>query len=350
MDEIVYVNGRLMSRSQASVSVLDYGFLFGYGLYETIRAYHGRLFRLDSHLDRLGHTAGELGIRLDLESLRQGVLDTVEANGFPETRVRITVSIGEGTMTPDLGSCTTPTVLVLAGEYHPFPAEKYLIGFRTVVSTIRRNSRSPVTFMKSANGMENMLARQGARTAGADEALFLNERGYLTEASGSNVFLVEHGVVTTPRLGNGILPGVTRVAVVEVARRLGLGVVEASIVLGRLQGADEAFLTNSLIEVMPLTAGGRPAGGRRSPGSCHQSDHAGLSGTGADRDTSGLAVNSQPRPAAPAADRCRAQSRQSSGTPGQSVLHRARALCRPRWRSQWPPPPQCPRRGPGRAG
>jgi branched-chain amino acid aminotransferase len=261
MDEMVYLNGSLMPRSEARVSVLDYGFLFGYGLYETIRAYHGRLFRLDNHLERLAEASGELGIRLDMPSLRSGVLEAVRANGFPETRVRITVSIGEGTMTPDLRSCATPTVLVLAGEYHPFGAEKYEHGFGAVVSAIRRNSRSPVTFMKSANAMENMLARREARAAGADEALFLNGRGYLTEASGSNVFMVEGGVVKTPRLRDGILPGVTRVAVFEVARGMGWGVAEANVRLEQLQAADEAFVTNSLIEVMPLTAvAGGPVG------------------------------------------------------------------------------------------
>jgi branched-chain amino acid aminotransferase len=256
MDVMVYLNGSLLPLGQARVSVLDYGFLFGYGLYETIRAYHGRPFRLDRHLERLAGAAGELGIRLDLASLRRGVLDTVRANGFAETRVRITVSIGEGTMTPDLRSCASPTVLVLAGEYHPYPAEKYAQGFRAVVSAIRRNSRSPVTFMKSANGMENMLARQEARGAGADEALFLNDRGFLTEASGSNLFLVDRGVVKTPRLGSGILPGVTRAAVFEVAGRVGLPISEVNLRPEQLQAADEAFLSNSLIEVMPLTAVG----------------------------------------------------------------------------------------------
>jgi branched-chain amino acid aminotransferase len=267
MEEMVYFNGRLIPRQEARVSVLDYGFLFGYGLYETLRAYHGRLFRLDGHLERLARGADELGIRLDLVALRQGVLDTVNANGFPETRVRITVSIGEGTMTPDLRSCGIPTVVVLAGEYHPFAAEKYGQGFSAVVSSIRRNSRSPVTFMKSANGMESMIARQQARQAGADEALFLNDRGLVTEASGSNVFLVENGVVKTPRLRSGLLPGVTRVAVFDVASKMGLPILEGSVRLAQLQAADEAFLTNSLIEVMPLTAvgGGKVDGGRPGP-------------------------------------------------------------------------------------
>lgn len=252
-EEIVYLNGKLIPRSQAKVSVLDYGFLFGFGLYETIRAYHGKVFRLDNHLARLRYSGDKLGILIKPAEIRQAVLDTVEANDFTDTRIRITVSIGEGTMTPDLSSCTEPTVLVLAGEYHPFPPEKYARGFKAVVSAIRRNSRSPVTYLKSANTMESMLARREAREAGADEALFLNEKGYLTEASGSNVFLVSDGVLKTPRYGTGILPGVTRVVVFELAAKLGIKFKEMNTMPDELFSADEAFLTNSLIEVMPLT-------------------------------------------------------------------------------------------------
>jgi branched-chain amino acid aminotransferase len=262
MEPVAYLNGTLIPTSQARVSVLDYGYLFGYGLYETIRAYEGKLFRLDAHLRRLEDSAQQIGIKLDLPALRQGVLDTVRTNGFSDTRVRITVSLGEGTMTPNVRSCQIPTVLVLAGEYHPFAPEKYERGFSVVVSSIRKNSRSPVTFMKSANSMENMLARQQAREAGADESLFLNDRNYLTEASGSNAFVIENGVVKTPRLKNGILPGVTRAAILELAGPAGLEIKEDDLRLGRLLASSEAFLSNSLIEVMPLTfVDGRAIGG-----------------------------------------------------------------------------------------
>jgi branched-chain amino acid aminotransferase len=252
VEEVVYFNGKLMPRSQASLSVLDYGFLFGYGLYETIRAYDGKMFRLDSHLERLENSAQKIGIQLNIPELRQGVQDTVRANGFFDTRVRITVSLGEGSMTPDIRSCRTPTLLVLAGEYHPYSLEKYESGFKTIVSSIKRNNQSPVTFMKSANSMENMLARQEARETGFDEALFLNTSGYVTEASGSNVFMVAEGIVKTPELKNGILAGVTRSAIFEVAGKQRIPISEASIRLEELQAADEVFLTNSLIEVVPF--------------------------------------------------------------------------------------------------
>lgn len=252
MEEVVYLNGKLMPRSQAKIGVLDYGFLFGYGLFETLRAYEGKVFRMEDHLNRLRDSADRIGIRLDMPTVRQALLDTVKANGFADTRLRVTVTPGEGTMTPNLESCHEPTVLVLAGDYHPYPPEKYEQGFKAVISAIRRNSLSPVTYLKSTSIMETMLARQEARRANADEALFLNEKGYLTEATGSNLFIVSKDVLKTPRLTAGLLPGVTRAVVFELAKRLGLKAREISVRPDGLFSADEAFVTNSLIEVMPL--------------------------------------------------------------------------------------------------
>jgi branched-chain amino acid aminotransferase len=141
MEETVYLNGKLIPRSKAKVSVLDYGFLFGFGLYETIRAYHGRPFRLDNHLARLKYSADRIGITIRTPEIRKAVLDTVKANGFQETRIRITISLGEGTITPNLASCTEPTIAVLVTEYKPPAPEKYRNGFGVVISSIRRNSR-----------------------------------------------------------------------------------------------------------------------------------------------------------------------------------------------------------------
>jgi len=187
------------------------------------------------------------------------VMDTVKANGLSEARIRLTVSIGEGGTVPDLTTCGQPTVLVVAGEYRPLPDEVYEKGYRAIISSIRRNSQSPVPAMKSLNFLENMLARQEARTAGVDEALCLNEKGMLAEASTSNVFLVGDGTLKTPSVANGILAGVTREAVLETAGKLQIPVSKDDITLDELIQADEAFLTNSVIEVMPLIeVGGKP--------------------------------------------------------------------------------------------
>ena len=265
MGEIVYLNGSLVPRNQARISALDYGFLYGFGLFETMRAYNGRVFRLGSHLRRLAGSAEILGLPIGALNLEAAVMDTIRANGLGDARIRIAVSIGEGAVAPDPGTCNEPTVLVVAEHYQPYPQQVYQKGFRAVVSSIIRNSRSPLTRLKSANYLESILARQEARAAGADEALCLNEKGFLAEASMSNIFLVGNGALRTPGPESGILPGITRQIVLELARQLDISTLEQDTRQDELFRAEEAFLTNSLIEVMPLTevdgryiAAGRP--------------------------------------------------------------------------------------------
>ena len=261
MTELVYLNGSLVARDDARIAVLDYGFLYGFGLFETMRAYGGHVFRLDRHLDRLLRSAERLGIVVEGEALERAVTETIRANGLSDARIRLTVSIGEGRVVPDPITCGEPTVLVVAGNYQPFSEEVYQKGFNAVIPSIHRNSQSPLSGMKTLNFLESMLARQEARTAGADEVLLLNEKGLLTEASMSNVFLVGNGSLKTPGLESGVLPGVTREVVLELVGGLGMDVVECDITMADLMGAEEVFLTNSVMELMPLTGvEGKPVG------------------------------------------------------------------------------------------
>ncbi len=261
MEEMAYLNGSVVPLRQAKVPATDYGFLYGYGLFETLRAYQGRVFRLERHLERLAQSADLLGIPINKDELAKAVSSVIRANRLADARIRITVSIGEGGLAPDPASCTSPTVLVTAAEYKPYPEEIYERGFRALISPLRRNSRSPLAQLKSTSYLESMLARQQARQAGADEAICLNERGLLAEASMSNVFLVIQGILKTPGLDSGILPGITREAVLELAGKLGIGVIKGETELEELWRADEAFLTGSLIEVMPLAeVDSRPVG------------------------------------------------------------------------------------------
>ncbi len=265
MSPMVYLNGRLIPRSQASISILDYGYLYGFGLFETMRAYNGQVFLLDSHLARLMSSAEALGFSLAGLDLKGAVADTIRANRLGDARVRITVSAGEGAMAPDPASCRQPTVLVQAEDYRPYPEKVYRKGFSVVTASVRRNSLSPLSRYKSTSYLDSILARQQAREAGADEALCLNEKGLLAEASMSNIFLVTAGAVRTPGLGCGILPGITRHTVLNLAQRLGINTLEQDIRPDELLNADEVFLTSSLVEVMPVTsidgklvASGRP--------------------------------------------------------------------------------------------
>jgi branched-chain amino acid aminotransferase len=267
MSEIVYLNGSLIPRSQACISVMDYGFLYGFGLFETMRAYGGTVFQLDKHLSRLEHSGRILGIPMEgLLALESGVIDTIRANKLSDARIRITVSIGEGGVVPDPGTCGKPTVLIVAGHYHPHPEEVYQQGFRAIVSSIRRNSQSPLSGLKSTNYLENMLARQEARKSGVNEAICLNENGLLAEGSMSNVFLVTDGILKTPGVESGILHGITRETVLELASRSGIKTIERDIRLDELYQAEEAFFTNSLMEVMPLVEVDGKAIGPGKPG------------------------------------------------------------------------------------
>ena len=254
MDEMVYLNGSLLPRSKARISVLDYGFLYGFGLFETMRAYNGNVFLLDSHLKRLAHSSEKLGIPFETEDLNKAVRSTIQANGLKDARIRITVSIGEGGVVPDPSTCTTPTVLIIAAGYNPYPPQIYQKGFSAVISSIHRNSQSPLSGLKSANYLESLLAKQEAKKAGSDEAILLNEKGYVAEASMSNIFIVIDGTLITPGLESGILPGITRETVMELANQLGINTLERDIKPNDILNAQEVFVTNSLIEVMPLTS------------------------------------------------------------------------------------------------
>jgi len=261
VDEIVYLNSRLVPRFEAKLSAFDHGFLYGYGLFETMRAYNGHIFRLDSHLTRLRCSAESIGLTHSVltteegkQSLKAACLATLEANELSDARIRLTVSAGEGDMTPDPGTCPSPTILITTRNLDPLPPEKYEAGFSAAVSFLRRNSQSPLSRLKSTCYMENVLARTAARAAGYDEAIFLNEQGYLAEGSMTNVFLVSRGELITPSFESGVLPGITRDAVLEIARTSNLKATERWVELNELIEAEEAFLTNSILELVPLVS------------------------------------------------------------------------------------------------
>jgi branched-chain amino acid aminotransferase len=266
VDNIVYLNGSLVPRRQAGISVTDYGFLYGFGLFETMRAYGGHVFRLDRHLRRLERSAEILGIPIKGLELEDAVADTIRANELGDARVRIAVSAGEGGTPPDPTTCTKPTVLITASDYQPYPEQVYRKGFRAIVSSIRRNSQSPLSGLKSANYLDSLLSRMEAKKAGADEAICLNEKGLIAEASMSNIFLVSGGVLKTPGPTGGFLPGITREAVLELAAPSGIGHTEQDVEPDELFQAEEAFLTNSLMEIMPLVEVEAKAIGDGKPG------------------------------------------------------------------------------------
>ena len=259
MAEIIYLNGQLIPRSKAKLSPFDYGFLYGYGLFETMRAYNGHIFRLDHHLARLLHSAESIGLTHSViaseakQSLESACVATLEANYLKDARLRLTVSAGEGDMIPDPSKCFNPTILITVRKLIPLPSRKYESGFKAMLSSLRRNSQSPVSRLKSTCYIENIIARMASRAAGCDEAILLNERGYLAEGSTTNIFLVSNGALITPSLASGVLPGITRETVLEIAQASNIKTLEREVELKELIETEEAFVTNSIIEIMPLT-------------------------------------------------------------------------------------------------
>jgi branched-chain amino acid aminotransferase group I len=254
MDEKIYLNGSLVPRSKARISVFDHGFLYGYGLFETMRAYNGKIFLLERHIKRLSGSAEIIGLGQKLAGidLAKACRDTLEANNFRDARVRLTVTNGESDVLPWTDAGGKPTVVVTAQPYTPFSAEKYGEGFRVGIASVRRYRQSVVASMKSVNYLASVMARREAAAHGLDEALLLNDDGYIAEGGGSNVFFVKSASLVTPSLDSGVLPGVTREMVMELADGLGTGVTEGTVGLGIIKRCDEAFMTNAMIEVMPL--------------------------------------------------------------------------------------------------
>jgi len=266
MEPIVNLNGKFLNASEAKISIADNGFLFGYGAFGATRIYNGTVFRLESHLSRLQKSTARLGITVKALELHTLVLETIRANNLEDGLIRITISAGKGSLVPDLRSCASPTILITALPYNPPTPDMYEKGFKAVVSTIRRHSGAPISEMKTLNYIESMLARQEARMADYDDALLLNEKGYLSESSSGNVFIVKDKVLKTPPENSGFISGVVREVVLQIASELDVKSIETNIRLNDLFKADEAFLTNSVIEIMPLVSVTDRAIGLGKPG------------------------------------------------------------------------------------
>jgi branched-chain amino acid aminotransferase len=243
----IYLNGELVQQETATVSALDRGLLYGYGLFETMRSYGGLVFRLEEHYQRLCRGAERVGLEVpfSLADLVGATKEVLQSNGLEDARVRLMLTAGaEG---------AAGSVILLAREMTEYPRQLYRRGMSALVTSMRRNETSFLSGVKSLNNLDNVLAREEARRQGADEAILLNTRGFVAEGSASNVFLVLDGRLVTPNLSSGCLAGISRQAVLELAAEFGLEAIETDVELSAFAVASEAFLTGSVIEVMPLT-------------------------------------------------------------------------------------------------
>jgi branched-chain amino acid aminotransferase len=256
MEQLVYINGEIISRDKVQIPVFDRGLLYGYGLFETMRSYNGHVFYLDRHIARLVNSAGVLGIReaLEREKLETGVLRTLKANGLDDARIRLTVTAGEGSRSIGMPVSGKLTIIITVEELVLPSPENYLEGLRTSIVSIRRNSKSPMCRLKALGYLENLLAHAEAVDDGNDEAILLNGDGYVAECSASNLFIVETDKLITPPIEAGILPGVTRRIIIDLASSIGIKVSQEAVSVKRLLNAEEVFITNSVIEIMPIAA------------------------------------------------------------------------------------------------
>lgn len=272
----IFLNDRFVTRDEALVSVFDHGFLYGDGIYETLRAYDGRLFMLEAHLARLQRSARLIGLEIPIpEKDWPGLLgDAIARNRLSDAQLRITVSRGTGEIGLDPGLCPKPTVVVIARPYQPYPPRLFAEGVSLITASVRRNLATALSpQIKSLNFLNNILAKQEASKAGAFDAVMLNAEGRLTECTTSNVFFVQNGALCTPAVACGILDGITRDVVLTLAKEQGIKTEESAYTAEALRQAEECFLTNTTMELMPVRDVDQHLVGSGKPGPLTQALH-----------------------------------------------------------------------------
>lgn len=260
----VWLDGGLVDEAEARIPVTDHGFLYGDGIFEGMRVYHRKLFRLDDHLARLATAARALALEIPggIPAARQAVLATARAFDRDEAYLRLIVSRGEGALGVDPTTCPRARLVCIADEVRIYPEEKLRTGIALITSSWRRPSPDVLDpRVKSLNYLNNAMAKLEARQRGADEALLLNAEGHIAEASVANLFAVREGMLLTPPASDGALEGITRRSVLELAARDGLPAQERRLGRFDLFAADEVFLTGSGARIVPVgSLDGRPIG------------------------------------------------------------------------------------------
>lgn len=251
----VYINGRLLPKEDAKISVYDHGLLYGDGVFEGLRSYGGKVFRLQQHLDRLWDSARAIRLEIPLtrEEMSKAIYRTLEANQFQDAYIRLVVTRGAGTLGLDPNRCSDPQVIVITDKITLYPEKDYREGLTIVTAaTIRNHPAALSPRIKSLNYLNNILAKIEGLQAGCVEALMLNTKGEVAECTGDNIFLVRDRTLLTPPLDAGILEGITRDAVIELAGQAGIPVREVPLTRHDVYIADECFLTGTAAEVIPV--------------------------------------------------------------------------------------------------
>jgi branched-chain amino acid aminotransferase len=260
----VWINGKLFDKADAKVSVYDHGLLYGDGVFEGIRVYAGKVFRLREHVDRLYESAVAISLEIPMsrEAMADAVVATVKANDKHEGYIRLVVTRGPGSLGIDPRRCDEPQVIIIVDDISLYPAEVYDRGLEVITASITRNHPNSLNpRIKSLNYLNNIMAKMEATRAGCQEAIMLNQAGEVAECTGDNIFIVKRGVLKTPPATAGILEGVTRGAVIELARAAKLPFEMTSLQRHDIYTADECFLTGTAAEVVAVVkADDRPIG------------------------------------------------------------------------------------------
>jgi branched-chain amino acid aminotransferase len=249
---MIYLNNKIVRKNKALISVFDHGFLYGDGIYETLMVYNGIVFK---HLNRLFRSASLIGLTIPQKpsALRKAVYATVGANRQKYAVIRISISRGEGPTGLDPALCSKPTLVIMSNPFRDYPQRYYKRGVKVAIVKTRRNYYKAIDpQIKSLNFLNNILAKREAIEKNAYEALMLNYRGYIAEGTITNVFFVKKGALYTPDVGAGILDGITRRIILNIAKELKIKTTEGKFRAGDIYKADEVFISNTTMEAMPV--------------------------------------------------------------------------------------------------
>jgi branched-chain amino acid aminotransferase len=260
----IYIDGKFYSEANAKISVFDHGLLYGDGIFEGIRFYNGRVFRLEEHLERLWDSARSICLEIptSMHEMTEALLETIRQNELRDGYIRLLVTRGIGNLGLNPAQCKRPTVIIIASTITLYAREIYQKGLTVVTCATRRTNPGALNpAVKSLNYLNNVMARIEANLAGADEALMLNDAGNVAECTADNVFVVKRGQIFTPPIAAGALRGITRLVVFEIAAELGIKATETDITRHDVFIADECFLTGTAAEIIPvIKADGRLIG------------------------------------------------------------------------------------------
>jgi branched-chain amino acid aminotransferase len=265
----IFIDGNFFDQSEAKISVFDHGLLYGDGVFEGIRFYNDRVFRLAEHIDRLWDSAKAIGLDLPLSKpeLTAATLETIRQNDLHDGYIRLIVTRGIGSLGLSPDSCRRASIIIIAATIALYPEELYQRGLTMITCSTRRTSPAALNArVKSLNYLNNIMAKMEAQEAGAGEGVMLNEQGYVAECTGDNIFLVKHGRISTPHANSGILEGVTRAVVLELAERFKIPAKEHNLTRYDIYIADECFLTGTAAEVIPAVQLDRRLIGNGQPG------------------------------------------------------------------------------------